>query len=132
MHFRRVSLVVLSLCLALVVQGVAQARVIAIACGAGQTSHMTSHGPSHAMHRMPGGAAAAQVGHDCCDDADGPPAQGQPCKMGSSCHPVSLLPLLAAPVGARVAAAPRTPIVFVVPALPAGISSRVWRPPTLA
>jgi hypothetical protein len=131
MSVRRVFSIVLSVCFALFVQGVAQARVMALGCG----SMPMSHAP--AQHAMPTvtpdhiGVHAA-INHDCCDDADAPPAQPQPCNMGGQCHAVSLSPLPSVPPGVEPAPVTIASIVLAAPALACGAPDRVWRPPTLA
>ncbi|HEX4584727.1 MAG TPA: hypothetical protein VH183_07845 [Burkholderiaceae bacterium] len=112
------KLLMLGLCLALALQGAAQASVVEKACPIGQIGHPLATG---AFHKTPA----------CCNDADTAAKTGKICKTGQACPAAgawlvsstpscSFLPLAAPLV--------RSPQPFALCVDPRGR----WRPPALS
>lgn len=102
----------LLICVALALQGVASAQVVANPCA------------------MTESAEVSMAGHPCCNDDDTRSTTGKPCKSGQECPPVQALGV----VPGAVLPVPR--VVSLRPADPPGSDSfdapAVWRPPILS
>ncbi len=119
----RIALFV-ALCLALAVQGVAQARAFALPCGGhGDAGHMQV--AVHGDH-----AVAADAAHDCCDDGD--ITSPHACKMGGDCQGHTFVPLLSASTTALAVDGVSSPVTRFAKVIVAPLRDRVWRPPAAA
>lgn len=125
----------LALCLALAVQGVAQARALASPCGGhGKTS--PAQAAQHADHATPGdhaghaGAPSTASPHDCCDDGDA--TTPHTCKMGGDCQGQSFVPLLSTPAAVPAAFSVAAPVTRAAQVTVSPLRDRLWRPPAAA
>ncbi len=109
----------LLLCVALALQGVAQARGVKQPCPMEQSGHAIAVDV----------AVDAQQ-PDCCNDAATAAKTGQPCKTGAECQSASACLLVAGTQYALRVAAPQ-PLRIVEPLAPADTPTSVWRPPAL-
>ena len=114
---------VMLLCLALVGQGVAQARAAIALC---QSSGHVALAGSAGTTTMP----SMHGDHACCDDADTAAHPAKPCKMGGDCQSLSLIALASVQCAAPAAIA-SNPIHIGTHLAPAHSRSSVWRPPAL-
>lgn len=112
------------LCLAVPLQGLADVHMLSAPCPMEQSDHM-------AQMQMVDMDAQTMADHDCCNDAETAAKTGKMCKTGQDC-PVSALYPASLVISLSVAVAPATLHPSLVLSVRSFNASSVWRPPALA
>lgn len=112
------------LCLAIPLQGIAGVHMLSAPCPMEQSGGM-------AQMQMADMDQQAMADHDCCNDADTAAKTGKMCKTGQDC-PVSALYPASVVSSLPPSVAPTTQYPSLVLSVRTFDASSVWRPPTRA
>lgn len=112
------------LCFAVPIQGIAEVHVLSAPCPMEQSDHM-------AQMQMVDMDTQDMANHDCCNDIETVAKTGKMCKTGQDC-PVSALYPASLAISLSVVMAPATLHPSLVLSVRSFDASSVWRPPALA